>query len=165
MSLPPDTLSYSDLGGTKIEYSAPVDTSTDRSAAEVNLAFAATAEMTRTSLRTWFKFRVNGSGAPTLVSWDASWKGGTVTPPTFALIATGKYTVTLPATVLDEQGVSHSINLQAVTASICKSTDAVIGATYLLEPMILTANTIRLWVSTGAAAVTPLNSVITMFVV
>jgi len=165
MSLPPDTLSYSDVGGTKLEYSAVVDTSTDRSAAEVNLAFAASAAMTRTSIKAWFTFSVNGSGAPTLVSWDASWKGGTVTPPTFALIATGKYTITLPATVLDEQGVSHSVNIHGAVASICKATDAVIGATYLLEPMVLTANTLRLWVSDGTNAVTPLSSVITMFVI
>ena len=165
MSLPPDTLSYSDLGGTKTEYSAPVDTSTDRSAAEVNLAFAATAAMTRTSTKLWFKFSVSGAGAPTLVAWDASWKGGTVTPPTIALIATGKYTITLPATVLDEQGTSHSLNFQGVTASICKSTDAVIGAAYVLEPMILTANTLRLWVTDHTSAVTPLNAVITMIVV
>ena len=164
MSLPPDSLSYSDLGGTKTDYTAPVDSSTDRSATEVNAAFAATAAMTRTSIRCWIKFSTNGAGAPTLVSWDASWKGGTTTPPTIALSATGKYLITFPATVLDEQAVSHSVNLQAVTGNISAASD-VIGSAYLPKPMILTANTVRLWVHSGTVAVTPLDSIVTLFMV
>jgi hypothetical protein len=165
MSLPPDSLSYNDLGGTKLEYSAPVDTSTDRSATEVNTAFAATAAMTRTSIRCWLKFSINGAGAPTLVSWDASWKGGTITPPVITNEATGKFLVTLPATVLDEQAVSHSVNLNVAFASIAGATDAIFGDMFL-NPKILTANTVRLWISdeTLDASNAP-NSVVSMFLI
>ena len=164
MGLPPDSLSYSDLGGTKLDYTAPVDSSTDRSATEVNAAFAATAAMTRTSIRCWLKFSTDGAGAPTLISWDASWKGGTTTPPTIALSATGKYLVTLPTTVLDEQAVSHSVNIQAVWSSYSASTD-VIGSAIQLKPLVLTANTVRIWCDNGAGAFTPLTSIITLFMV
>ena len=165
MALPPDSLSFSDLGGTKLEYTAPVDTSTDRSANEVNLAFAAAAALTRTAVRSWLKFSINGSGVPTLVSWDASWKGGTSTPPVPWKISNGKYLITFPTTVLDEQGTSHTINFNAVTVSASKTSDAVIGAGYVFEPQILTANTIRLYITNGTIAVATTNIIVTMFII
>ena len=161
-NLPPDSLSYSDLGGTKLEYSAPVDTSTDRSAEEVNAAFAAVAAMTRTAPKAWLKFAVSGAGALTLVDWDAVWKASTVTPPVLTLVTTGKILITLPATVLDEQGESHSLNLKAAFASIEASTDTFSGVIYCLEPKILTANTVRLWVASSTVAFTPVNTSISM---
>ena len=161
-NLPPDSLSYSDLGGTKLEYTAPIDTSTDRSADEVNLAFAAVSAMSRTSPRAWVKFSVSGAGALTLVDWDAVWKAGTVTPPVLTLVTTGKITITLPATVLDEQGAEHSLNLKAGFASIEASTDTFSGVIYCLETKILTANTVRLWVASSTLAYTPINTTISL---
>ena len=162
MNLPPDSLSYSDLGGTKAEYSSPVDTSTDRSADEVNAAFAATSAMTRTSPRAWIKFSVSGASVLTLVDWDAVWKAGTVTPPALTLVTTGKILITLPATVLDEQGESHSLNLKAAFASIEGSTDALSTYAYNLQPKILTANTVRLWVANSTTVYTPVNTTISL---
>jgi uncharacterized membrane protein len=148
MPLPPESLSYSDLGGTKQEYSYVVDTSTDRSADEVNLAFAATAAMTRTSIRAWVKFSIDGAGAPTVTAWDASWKGGTITPPIISYEESGNYLVTFPATVLDEQGASHAVNLLACWATL-QSNTAGLTIGYILEPRIATANTVSVWITDG----------------
>ena len=122
----PESLSFNDVGGTKNEYTAVVDSSTDRSADEVNSAFCAIAEATRTVDRGWLRFVAVADGyTPALVSsstWNTVWKGGTATSPVFGHPSTGVVTITLPTTVNDEQGVSHTVNVQGVTGNIEGST-------------------------------------------
>lgn len=165
MSQLPDSLSYLDLGGTKADYSGVEDTSTDRSATEVNLAFGAIASMSRTTVRAWVKIGVSGAGALTLLDWDACWKGGTVAVPVLTNVSGGQYTVTFPATVLDEQAASHAVNLKAAWASVTADTD-IAYVNYTICPNILTANTVRLWcIDSSDTPSAPVSSIITLFVI
>ena len=166
MSLP-DSISFSGVGGNKLEYSAVVDTSTDRSAAEVNTAFACAAAISRTTIRAWVKFNTDDAEVVTVTAWDAVWKEFITTPPTVTLENDGKYLVTFPATVLDEQGVSHSVNLNAGWVNMCG--DAVFGDALFgsgaFNVSILTANTVRIWYSVVSTPSTPASSDITLFVI
>lgn len=166
MPLPPESLSYNDLGGTKTEYSAVVDTSTDRSAEEVNLAFAATAALTRTSIRAFVKFSINESGRPTIVAWDAVWKGATTTPPNISYEELGNYLVTFSSTVSDEQGGTHAVNFNACWATLQSNIPGLtIG--YILEPRILTANSVSIWITDGpgSGGANVFNTTLTLFVI
>lgn len=117
MSLLPDSSSFTDFGGNKLDYTAPVDPTYDRSAAEVNGVFCNVAEMSRSVSRGFVRF-VGGS-SPTLSSWDANWKGATATLPIVAHSSTGVYTITFPSTVSDESGsASHTVNIRCVKGGL-----------------------------------------------
>lgn len=106
MPLLPGKMSYAEVGGTKVDYAPVVDPTTDRSAAEINNAFASAAALTRTSIRFWARFATDNSGDGYLAeanSWDSVWKTNSPSNPIIAHPSTGKYTVTLPTIVKDEQ--------------------------------------------------------------
>lgn len=111
----PDTISYDDVGGTKSDYTAPVNAATDRSASDINIAFVNAAMLTRTGNRGWIRFTTDGSGVPSLIgptSWQAVWKANTSAQPVAAKSTTGVMTFTFPTTVVDEMGESHTLNIQ-----------------------------------------------------
>lgn len=113
----PESISYTDLGSDKTDYSNPVNSSTDRMAAEINTAFVNTAMMTRTANRGWIRFQTDGSGNPSLVSsasWNTVWRANTSAQPVLVKTGTGVMTATFPVSVTDEQSNSHTTNIQLV---------------------------------------------------
>ena len=113
----PDIASFSDYGGEKQDYSAPEDPTTDRSAAEVNPAFADVAAGTRTAIRAFVQFSFNGATLD-LIAHDSVWGNGVSVEPTLAVAATGKFRVTFPSSVVDALGETHAVNLRAGWANI-----------------------------------------------
>lgn len=164
MPLPPSSLSFEETGGLKSDYTQIVNSQTDRSADEVNAVFGSVSQMSRTNTRAYVKFSMI-LGAYVVTDWDAVWKASTTTLPIITKVTTGKYLITLPATVLDVQGNSIATNFKAVQASYSATTDIVYGSTLLLEPQILTANTVRLWCSVGGAASDPTGIYVTLMVI
>lgn len=98
----PDVDSLATLGGALNDYSPVIDVTTDRAAAAANQAYADTAAMTHTAPRAWARMTLNGSAAPALVAHDEHWNNTFNAAPTFARTAGGTYTVTQPATIIDE---------------------------------------------------------------
>lgn len=116
MPVLPESSSFNDFGGSKVDYSPVVDTSTDRSAQQLNDALCDVAQMSRTAIRGWVRITLSPMNNPTLVSsnsWNTVWRGGTSTSPTFIRSGTGVNTITFPASVNDEQGNAHTINIQS----------------------------------------------------
>ena len=107
----PDVDSIDDYGGV-LQNERPVDDpTTQRSAEQVNAAFDSAAGATHTVARAWA--RVVLGGAPTLAVTnpnDSVW--GVSPAPTPANTGTGTYTLTFPATVSDEIGNTHTLNLR-----------------------------------------------------
>jgi hypothetical protein len=141
----PDSDSYATFGGTKVDYgTSQVDASTDRKAAEVNQVFCNVAMSTRTLTRAWVRF--TAAASPVVASWDAVWKGATSTVPTITLGTAGVYTITFPATVLDEMGTTHSLNFRAATGGFE-------GASFgNINFSVLTPNTVTVYCGTSAGA-------------
>jgi hypothetical protein len=114
----PDTLDFDELGGSKVNYSDPADSTTDLDASFGNLTRVAVAAMSRTADRFWLKFSWNGS-VVTLIDWDTCWgKNDAQQPIVVHPGSAGIFVVTLPATVTDDLGVSHSVNLRVGTPGI-----------------------------------------------
>ena len=122
----PESLSFNELGGEKLDYSTVVDSSTDRSADEVNKVFCNVAQMSRLSPRVWCNISINITGpTATLTNWDAVWKASSPTPPTLTYVTTGTWTLTFPTSVYDEMLNSHYVNLRgAWTSSTAVATNS-----------------------------------------
>jgi hypothetical protein len=116
MPLLPENSSFNDFGGSKVDYSAVVDSSTDRSSTQVNAAFCASAMMTRTAPRVWFDFIAGVN--PSITQWEAVWKGATSTPPVITYYGTGLYGIAFPSTISDELGGTHSVSFKYAMASV-----------------------------------------------
>lgn len=153
----PLPITYTTLGGSKTDYAPVIDSSTDRSATEVNNAFSTIAEISSTAPKFVCKLSCTSS-AITLVSYSKFWYSGTT--PTVAKPATGKYTLTLPATVTDNLGSTISTNVGYVIGSISKNSDAVIGEELFLEPMVTAANVVTFYLTRSNVAVNPAATVI-----
>jgi hypothetical protein len=101
----PKVASLANYGSALNNYSATVDSSTDRDAAGANPAYGDTAGMTHTATRAWARFVPAGSSAPSFATTNARdevWNNGNNVAPTLARSSTGIYTLTYPATVFDE---------------------------------------------------------------
>jgi hypothetical protein len=98
----PSVAALATYGGPLKNYSATVDSSTDRPDAGANPAYADVAAMTHCAPRAIVRFRPVGSGTPILVSWDAVWNNGNNAAPVVSRAGAGSYLITFPATVLDE---------------------------------------------------------------
>ena len=124
----PDLSSASDYGmpdgGFKDgEGIAVVDPTTDQSAAGASAQMVDTAQMTRTAVRCWVRFVAGAS--PTLAATnphEAMWGNSNAVTPVVGKTATGTWTVTWPATVTDQLGGSHTLNLRKATAKVEGST-------------------------------------------
>lgn len=109
----PGIASFDDYGGEKQDYSPPEDVTTDRSAAEINPAFADVAAMTRMIPRAYVAFTADGGGpACTIVDSDAVWGNATAVLPVLTYNGDGDYTVEWPSTIVDELGNTVSVNLR-----------------------------------------------------
>lgn len=107
-------------GGAKANYAPIVDPTTDRDADDANQAYASTAAMTHTATQAWARF-VTSATTPTLAvtnSNDAAWGNSAPDQPTPGRSSTGVFTLTWPTTVVDELGVTHTVNLRWARASI-----------------------------------------------
>jgi hypothetical protein len=158
MSLLPEIVSYSELGGTKSDYSPVVDSSTDRSAAEINKAFAAVSQLSRTSIRAWVKFHVSDTEVTTLTAWEAVWKSDSATVPVVTG-ASGNWTITWPTTVTDPQGTTHSVNFLAGWGNIAKDTNTT--ASNSAEVQFSSANVVNIWFANDS----PLSCYVTIFLI
>lgn len=97
--------SISTYGGAKNDYSAPVDSTTDRPAKGVNPAYGDVAAMSHTDFRAWAHLTLyaNTAVAPKVVDHDEKWNNGVGNAaPVAARVSPGIWTVTYPTTVLDE---------------------------------------------------------------
>lgn len=106
----PTSDSFDTYGGSKTDFSSVVDPTTDRSAAEVNTAFASMSCASRTSIRTYLQF-LGHATTPVLNFHNAHWGSSLAVIPTITRNSTGNYTITFPSTVTDPLGVVQSINL------------------------------------------------------
>lgn len=112
----PDADAISTFGAPYSNYGVdPVDPTTDLSAALFNKMAADVAMMSRMVRRCEVAF-VGAASAPTVSSFEALWKAATVTSPTTARTGSGVFTFTFPASVLDELGETHVLNLTSAKA-------------------------------------------------
>ncbi len=139
MTLPEsDTLST--YGGALANYGiGVVDPTTDRDADDANKAFASTAMMTRTAMRASISF-TGVAATPTVSAFEAVWKGGTVTSPTPSRTGAGIFTFTWPASVLDELGATHTLNLTSASGYAESST------AYHVQAVMTSANVVTVYV-------------------
>jgi hypothetical protein len=107
----PDIDDLDSVGGEINDYRTVPDPTVERTATSDNKIAADAVMATRTATRVWVKFTGHAT-TPTVSAWDAVWKGSTVTAPTVTRDAAGLYAVTFPATVLDELGDEHTLNLR-----------------------------------------------------
>jgi|SRR6185312_4531033 len=101
----PKVATLATYGGALADYSAPRDTTTDRSADGTNPAYADVAAMTHTAARFWARFQPHGTSpvtVPVANAYDATWNNKNNAVPSCARTGVGTYTVTAPATVYDE---------------------------------------------------------------
>ncbi len=148
----PDIDALSTYGGPLNNYAPIVDPTTDEDAASRNKYAMNVAMMTHMIPRAMRSFVGVAGATPTdplsgLVH-DALWGNGTGLKPVVGWSATGVWTCTWPATVVDELGVTHSVNLRRADAQVeCGATkyDATASVT---APNVLT---IRGWTAAGAA--------------
>lgn len=120
----PDKDTLTTYGGALNDYSAVIDSTTDRPAQGANQAYASTAMMTHCSPRCFTRVQPAGTGTPVLaasgVQYDAQWIVATSTAPVVARSTTGTITITWPSTVADEipsnapgyLSGGHSLNLR-----------------------------------------------------
>lgn len=108
----PDADSLATYGGARSNYGDldSIDPSTDLGAAEFNLLACTAAMNSRMATRAEVVFTGHAT-TPVYTSHEAVWKGTTATAPTIARSGAGIFTATFPSTVLDELGVSHTLNL------------------------------------------------------
>jgi hypothetical protein len=152
MPLPSTASTLNTYGGKLVDYSPPSNGETDRADYQVNQAFCDTSEMTRTTVQARVSFTVT-AGVATVTSHQALWGNNTLALiPTCVTASTGVYNWTLPATITDQLGVLHSINItDADRPNISGST------AYQSNVTITSSNTftIRVWDATGATPTDP----------
>jgi hypothetical protein len=106
----PTADSFDQYGGLKQDFSSVVDPTTDRSAAEVNTAFASMASASRTSIRAFLQF-LGSATTPTVNFHNAHWGSTLSVLPVVTRNSIGNYTITFPSTITDPLGVVQSVNL------------------------------------------------------
>jgi hypothetical protein len=108
----PESASLSEFGGVKSNYFvAPVDPTTDIDEDNWNYLICNAAMGSRMQPRCEAVFTGHAT-TPVFVEFEAVWKGGTATSPVIARTGSGVFTVTYPASVNDELGEAHSVNLK-----------------------------------------------------
>jgi hypothetical protein len=101
----PKVASVANYDGIKQDYSAPRDSTTDRTAAGTNPMNNDVAAMTHCAPRAWARLTVKSAGTtPVLVAHDEGWNNGNAsnTAPVAARSSAGVLTLTYPSTVFDE---------------------------------------------------------------
>jgi hypothetical protein len=101
----PRVASVTNYDGIKADYSAPRDSTTDRTASGANPMNNDVAAMTHCDPRAWARLTIKSAGTtPVLVAHDEQWNNGNAsnTAPVPARTSSGLFTLTYPATVYDE---------------------------------------------------------------
>ena len=104
----------SNLGGAPVE-----NPQTDLDADADNIARANVAAMTHTATRAWVRWTGFTYSAPAFVvpdDHDSLWGSSTGVRPTVQQTSAGVYVVTWPATVTDELGNVHTLNIRKPNA-------------------------------------------------
>jgi len=144
----PDTDTLANVGGALVDYGSGVeDPTTDRPAAAANIGYADAVAATHTAVRAWVRI-VGSATAPTVATHDSVWGNTLAVAPTLVRNGVGDITITWPASVTDELGAAHNVNIRG-----CQSPN-VEGATLgIMNLTQVTANTARLrMLSTAGAA-------------
>lgn len=144
----PSASTFSTYGGAKEDFTSVVDPLTDRSAVEVNAAFADVASMTRTSIRAYLQFTGVTGDNPVPNFHQAHWGSTVAVVPTMVNNATGDLTITFPATVTDPLGDDVALNLVCGWGSLEGSTPGFINVTRLSPNTV----NVKLFDATGAAS-------------
>jgi hypothetical protein len=114
----PDIDNLASLGGILQNYRPVEDPTTDLDAGFGNKTRANAAAMTQTAPRAMVIFTTaSTTGGLVLVGHWSLWGNTPTVAPSLARLTTGQYTVTWPATVTDELGVTHTVSLRAAMAS------------------------------------------------
>ena len=141
----PDTDDYTaTFGGSKTNYAPIEDVTTDEDAAVRNAYVADVAMMTATATRGWVRFTASAT-APTLVAHNANWGTGAGVAPTLARTAVGVFTITIPATVTDPLGNTHTVNIRAAWMNSRGGSSFFQG-----ECIPTSANVVTIYIATGA---------------
>lgn len=107
----PNSDSFDTYGGSKSDFTTVVDPTTDRSAAEVNAAFASVASMTRTVTRAYLQFTGASTSFVVPNYHNSNWGSSLSVIPIIQRSTTGVFDITFPATVVDELGATQALNL------------------------------------------------------
>lgn len=139
----PGISSLAAYGGQLADYAPLEDPNTDRPAVGANQAYADIAGVTHTAVRAWVRFVGTASTSVALASvnpHDATWGSGSGVAPVVSHTAgTGIFDITWPVTIVDELGVTQTVNLRAAMAPNIE------GATPGFATLVLTGpNTARL---------------------
>jgi len=145
------------FGGSKVNYAPVEDVTTDEDAAVRNAYVADVAMMTPTAIRGWVRFTAQATtGAMLVVAHNANWGTGAGVAPVLARTGVGIFTITVPATVTDPLGNTHTVNLRDAWVN------ARGAATFLFRDAVVTsANVITVYV--GSAAGSPFDAAGTDF--
>lgn len=142
MSLPENS-SIATYGFPKVNYSSPIDPSTDVDMDLLNIAMTDTAAMTRTVDRGWIRMSLAASsGALVLNSWDTVWKESTPTLPVLARSSTGVFTVTFPTTVEDALENTYSVNLKGCSSGLTESCGGLFGCSVSVNVITITTKSL-----------------------
>ena len=134
------------FGGSKVNYAPVEDVTTDEDAAVRNAYVADVAMMTPTAIRGWVRFTASAT-APVLVAHNANWGTGAGVAPVLARTGVGVFTITVPATVTDPLGNTHTVNLRDAWVN------ARGAATFLFCGAVVTsANVITVYIGSAAGA-------------
>lgn len=77
------------------------------------------AAMTRTATRCWVRFTLGASPALAITNpHDALWGNDSGVTPVLAHATTGEWTITWPATITDDLGVSRPVNLRRARVTL-----------------------------------------------
>ena len=159
MTLPDKDTLLQTYGGALNDYGTPViDPTTDRPAAGANQQYASTAMMTRTAFRcfatiTWV-LPATGNGLWIVSRHDAVWEGANAAGlalnavPTVTHVSPGVFSVTWPATVVDELGVSHTLSLRAAFSNY----ETVIGPARNSRTVVTAPNAVQVTVFDGGGS-------------
>lgn len=141
----PDRDSLATLGGIKRNYYPVEDPTVDVDADQENVAKADIAMMTRVGERAWCSFTTDAT-TPVLVDHDSQWGSAIGVAPTIARTATGTFTATWPASVVDELSVSHTLNLRSARAGSRSATVA-----HTVQAVRTAANVVTVYLFAGGA--------------
>ena len=107
----PDTDDLETLGGVMENYRPVEDPTCDMGAEFDNKVRANVAAMTQTIDRVYMQFTSAAANPITVVRHHANWGNAPAVAPTVSRTSAGRYLVTWPATVTDELGVVHTVNI------------------------------------------------------
>lgn len=115
----PKPLSFEMLGGAKVDYQPIDDPATDRSAEQVNNAFAAIAGMSATAIKAVVRFDGVDTLGPVVIAGFASvWGAGISQRPSVSRTGTGRYEIAFPAQITSLLGTLEDLNIVVATASV-----------------------------------------------